>query len=76
MAAHFQHRPAAMPARRVMAEAGIEEAGVMDAELADQRIDTSATRHHADMAIDAALALFVSDRGAQTVGQAKIAGWY
>jgi hypothetical protein len=37
--AHFQHRAAADAARGGMAEARIEEAGIVDAELADQRIE-------------------------------------
>src|SRR5947207_80251 len=40
--AHFEHGARAPPARARMAEAGIEEAGVMHPELADQRIE----RHH------------------------------
>src|SRR5262245_33836041 len=39
MAAHFEDRAAARPARRRMAESGVEEAGIMDAELADQRVE-------------------------------------
>ena len=40
--AHFQHRARALPAGAGIAETGIEEAGVMHAEFADQRIE----RHH------------------------------
>src|SRR5581483_12132880 len=42
VAADFKHRSAAGSAGRGMAEAGIEKAGVVDAELADQRVE----RHH------------------------------
>ena len=40
--AHFQHRARALPAGAGIAETGIEEAGIMHAEFADQRIE----RHH------------------------------
>ncbi len=39
VAAHFQHGAAAAAAGGDMAEAGIEEAGIVHAELADQRIE-------------------------------------
>ena len=38
MGAHLQHRPAAAAAGRVMAEARVEKAGVMDPEFADPRV--------------------------------------
>src|SRR3569623_192530 len=40
--AHLEHRTRSLPARARIAEAGVEEARVMDAEFADQRIE----RHH------------------------------
>jgi hypothetical protein len=36
VAAHLQHHPAARATRRLMPEARIEKAGIMDTELADQ----------------------------------------
>src|SRR6267154_977661 len=40
--AHFQHRARALPAGAGIAEAGIEEARIVHAEFADQRVE----RHH------------------------------
>src|SRR5260370_17392012 len=40
--AHFEHRARALPAGAGIAEAGIEESGIVHAEFADQRIE----RHH------------------------------
>src|SRR4051812_6785349 len=40
--AHFQHRARALPSGAGIAEAGIEETGIMYAELTDQWIE----RHH------------------------------